>query len=78
MKRIALVGCGNIGSRHLQAIAKLPFTCSVQIIEPSETAQRIAKSRLAEVPHFTNKIDFHWNVSLRDLKSESDLTIVAT
>ncbi|MGI0015711.1 MAG: Gfo/Idh/MocA family oxidoreductase [Nitrososphaera sp.] len=78
MKRIVLVGCGNIGSRHLQAIAKLPFPCSVQIIEPSETAQRIAKSRLAEVPHFTNKIDFHWNVSLRDLKSESDLTIVAT
>ncbi|MGH9878163.1 MAG: Gfo/Idh/MocA family oxidoreductase [Nitrososphaerales archaeon] len=78
MKRITLVGCGNIGSRHLQAIAKLSFPCSVQIIEPSETAQRIAKSRLAEVPHFTNKIDFHWNVSLRDLKSESDLTIVAT
>ncbi len=78
MKRIAIVGCGNIGSRHLQAIAKLPFQCRVQIIEPSETAQRLAKSRLAEVPGTTSNKDFLWNESIRDLGSGSDLTIVAT
>lgn len=77
-KRIAIVGCGNIGSRHLQAVAKLPVPCSVQIVEPSEAARRLAKSRLAEVPHAKRGNDFKWNSSVQELKGEFDLSIVAT
>ncbi len=78
MKRIAIVGCGNIGSRHLQAIAKLPFPCIVQIIEPRENARQLAKSRLDEVSRAADNKDFRWNESVRDLESGADLTIVAT
>jgi hypothetical protein len=77
-KKIAIVGCGNIGSRHLQAVAKLPFPCTVHIVEPSKAAQRLAKSRLSEVPHANRSNDFKWNSSVHELKGEFDLSIVAT
>jgi hypothetical protein len=77
-KRIAIVGCGGIGSRHLQAVAKLPVPCSVQIVEPSEAAQRLAKSRLAEIPNAKRGNDFKWSTSIQELKGDFDLSIVAT
>ena len=77
-KKIVLIGCGNIGSRHLQAAAKLPFPCTVQVVEPNETSQELAKSRLADVAYDRNAHDFHWHKSIQDLKGKSDLTIVAT
>ena len=45
-KRIILVGCGNIGSRHLQAIAKLSYDIQVDIVEPNNDAVSLAKTRL--------------------------------
>ena len=44
-KRIILVGCGNIGSRHLQAIAKLPYGIKVDIVEPSDKKQIISTNK---------------------------------
>jgi len=35
VRRVILIGCGNIGSRHLQALAKLEYDLSVDIVEPS-------------------------------------------
>lgn len=75
-KTIAIVGCGNVGSRHLQAVAKLPFHVNVDIVEPSESAQQVAKARLAEVPN--NRLNLNWYKSIHDLKRKSDLVIVAT
>ena len=48
-KKILLVGCGNIGSRHLQALAKLPFEVNVEIIEPNKISQQLAIKRLNEI-----------------------------
>jgi len=78
-KAIAIVGCGNVGSRHLQAIAKLPATVIVDIIEPSESARRLAESRLTEVPHNKSNLHLNWYKSIHDLKFGGHLlTIVAT
>lgn len=77
-KTITIVGCGNIGSRHLQAIAKLPVPANVDIVEPSENARQVAKSRLAEIRHNKSDLDVSWHKSIHDLKRKGDLTIVAT
>ena len=59
-KRIILVGCGNIGSRHLQAIAKLPYGIKVDIVEPNDDAQNLAKSRLDEISFDKTDHKFFW------------------
>jgi len=77
-KKFTLVGCGNIGSRHLQALAKLPFDIDVKIVEPSKDAQDLAKTRLNEIQKKDNNNKFSWYESIKELDGSSDLVIVAT
>lgn len=78
MKKICLIGCGNVGSRHLQAIAKLDFAINVDIVEPfSESIQR-GKKRLDEIKYDIDSHVFSWHKDIQELKDKPDLTIVAT
>lgn len=77
MKNICLVGCGNVGSRHLQAIAKLPFSTDVEIVEPSKDSQELGKKRLAEIRQ-NGDSRFSWYSKIEELRHKPDLTIVAT
>ena len=45
---IVLVGSGNIGSRHLQGLAKLNLYINLITIDKSDASLDLAKSRLAE------------------------------
>ena len=49
--RILLVGCGNVGSRHLQALAKIPFSLKIDIIEPNSSSKKLGLSRLEEISY---------------------------
>ena len=53
-KKIILVGCGNIGSRHLQALTKLNGEYLIEIIEPNDEAVLLAKLRLSEMKYDEN------------------------
>jgi len=77
-KKITLIGCGNVGSRHLQALAKLPFDIDVKIVEPNKDAQDLAKTRLNEVQKKNTNNRFSWHESIKELDGSSDLVIVAT
>ncbi len=77
-KKIILIGCGNIGSRHLQAIVKLKDSISIEIVEPNHKAQTLAKSRLNEIKYNKSKHEFFWHKSLSEIKNKGDLVIVAT
>ena len=77
-KKIVLLGCGNVGSRHLQALANLPFDIEVCIVEPNKKAQELGKTRLNEV--IKDEFDYKvlWYDSIYDLSSGSVLVIVVT
>jgi len=77
-KRICLVGCGNVGSRHLQAIAKLPFGIEVDIVEPSSDAISLGQKRLDEIDYNKKTHSFAWYDKLEEIKEYYDLTIIAT
>ena len=77
-KKFTLVGCGNVGRRHLQALAKLPFDIDVKIVEQSKDAQDLAKTRLNEVQKKDTNNKFSWYESIKELDESGDLTIVAT
>ena len=76
--KVILVGCGNVGSRHLQALAKIKSDLEVNIVEPNEKAQSLAKSRLNEVIFGNPKHNFFWYKSLDEVKNENSLAIIAT
>lgn len=78
LKKVILIGCGNIGSRHLQALAKIKYDLLVEIVEPNEKAQVIGKLRLNQIRHNKSKHEYFWYKSISELKNKSDLVIIAT
>jgi len=72
------VGCGNVGSRHLQAITKISQKLQIDIVEPDSQARQTAKSRLLEIDNQENKHDYSWYTDLNEINKPSDVTIVAS
>jgi len=78
MKQIALIGAGQIGSRHLQALSLLDFPADIYVVDPSSTSLLTAKERFSEVvsPEFRGKV--HYAGSMEDMPGAMDAAIVAT
>ncbi len=77
MEKITLVGCGQIGSRHLQSIAKLEKSLLINIVEPDNRARQVAKRRLNDISkNLKHKVI--WYKDIKELKETSDVTIVST
>ena len=74
---IAIIGVGNIGSRHMQAALKACLEAHIYLVEPSEEARMTAKRRIDEVSDCVGKtIEFVSKTD--DLPYDIDLLIVAT
>ena len=78
MKNICIIGCGNIGSRHLQALIKIPFPINIEIVEPLLKSQELAKQRLSEVQFNKELHKISWKKNIEELHEKSDLVIVST
>lgn len=78
MYKIVLIGAGQIGSRHLQALANISIPCIVQVVEPSSEATTIAKERYYQVDgsNAISKLDFL--NSIDELENQIDVAIIAT
>jgi len=76
-KSIILVGCGVIGSRHLQAIAKINEKLEIHVVEPREEAISVGKSRLDEVNQDLQH-EIFWHKNITEIKNPSNLVIIAT
>lgn len=77
MIHLAIIGAGQLGSRHLQALANLKKEAIVQVVDPSADALKIAESRFNEVSqNFKGQISFHTSIS--ELEKDIDVAIIAT
>lgn len=77
-KRVAVIGAGQIGSRHLQALAKIDTPVYLQVVDKNKTSLGISEKRYLEVsnnPHIM-RIDFLSDIS--ELNENIDLCIIAT
>ena len=72
---VLLVGCGEIGSRHLQALVKIN-NIKINIIEPSLESRKIAIERISEITNKDQKL--FWYNSINEVKNKMKLVIVAT
>jgi len=78
LKKIIIIGAGQLGSRHLQSIAQSSFGISIEVVEPFESARVIAKERYEEIEDKKFVSDIQFYSSIKDLSSDIDMAIIAT
>lgn len=76
--RVLIVGCGELGSRHLQAVAPLPEVYEIEVVDPRPEALDLGRRCLAEVSACQPNVTFRWLSSLEEASRGGDLCIVAT
>lgn len=77
MKKISIIGAGQLGSRHLQGLMTAQTEMEVWVVDQSGESLKIAKERCDQVSQTTLKV-VHYNQSVEDLPPKLDLVIVAT
>jgi hypothetical protein len=78
MIKIAIVGAGQLGSRHLQALSKLKFDCEIFIVDPSDEALTSAQSRFQETYTKDYNIKLHKLKTAAELPKDIFISVVAT
>ena len=76
--RVLIVGCGQLGSRHLQAVASLPLVREIEVVDPRPQALELGRERVAEVRDHQPSTDIRWLSSLSEATRGGDLCIIAT
>jgi hypothetical protein len=78
-KKIALIGAGELGSRHLQGLAKCDFEFQLQVVDPNEAALQLSKERFeAASDNSLYKKEVEYREKLSCLSSHLDFVIIST
>lgn len=76
MRTLAVVGAGQLGSRHLQALAKLKGKSEIFVVDPSAESLATAKARFEGLATDDTKVSYLQD--FKSLPSQIDVAIVAT
>lgn len=73
-----MIGAGQLGSRHLQGLAKSSVEISIEVVEPFMKSREVAQQRYEEIePNPKVKcLDFYQTIE--QLSNEIDVVIIAT
>ena len=79
MIHCAIIGAGQIGSRHLQALSHLEQQTRIDLVDPSDESLQTARSRYEEVISSSKQgTELYCHPGLDDLPDTLDIVIVAT
>jgi len=78
MIKIAVVGAGNLGSRHLQALSLLDREAQIYVIDPSDRSLEVARSRFLETYNPDSAITVSYAKEIESLPEAVDVVINAT
>jgi predicted dehydrogenase len=78
MNRVLVIGAGNIGSRHLQSLAKSRIPLEVVVVDPSLQALETSRQRFDEVAKQESIRKPRYCKDISDAGTEFDVGIVAT
>ncbi|KUO70131.1 MAG: hypothetical protein APF81_00340 [Desulfosporosinus sp. BRH_c37] len=78
LPKIALIGAGQIGSRHLQALALINREIALEVVDPSQHSLDITKERFAEVSRTSYVKSIRFLTELDNLSNMLDVVVVAT
>ncbi len=77
MYQVAIIGAGQLGSRHLQGLKHAASSLSITVMDSNEESLRVAKERYNAVPLIGEK-NINFVTKLENLPSQLDLVIIAT
>ena len=75
--KIALLGLGEIGSRHLQALTAISNSTDLYCVDPSLNSTNLARSRISQIVK-AKDLNLFFHDSIKELPSSLDLVIIAT
>ena len=78
MIHCAIIGAGQIGSRHLQALCHLEEPTRIDLVDPSDESLQTACDRYEEVVSTEQGTELYYHHSPDDLPDTLDIVIVAT
>ncbi|NTV49352.1 MAG: Gfo/Idh/MocA family oxidoreductase [Geobacteraceae bacterium] len=78
MYHIAVIGAGQLGSRHLQGLSHITVPSMLYLVDLSNTALDLAQQRLSEMPPNDNIKDVICFSEIANLPKQIDLVILAT
>lgn len=78
MKNIAIIGAGQLGSRHLQALAGLDGGASIQVVDPSPKSLQVAQERYLQVDNGPQGPTVQFLTDIGGLSPQIDFCVVAT
>ncbi|MBU2547021.1 MAG: hypothetical protein KKB20_01300 [Proteobacteria bacterium] len=78
MKTAAVIGAGQLGSRHLQGLAGLARPVELYVMDVSPECLNLARSRYDETPANENIRSISFTTDIRDLPPRLDLAVIAT
>lgn len=78
MNKIVLIGAGQLGSRHLQGLAKSAIEISIEVVEPFEKSREVAKERYEEIETNPKVKSIDFFESIDELSDALDVVIIAT
>lgn len=76
---VSIIGSGQIGSRHLQALAHLKESVRIQLVDPSQSSLDVACQRFHSIYQGDQKkITLETFNTIKDINEPQDMVIVAT
>lgn len=77
--KIAIIGAGQLGSRHLQALARLDRPAAIQVVDPSAASLATAKERFGQVYSQAGNITrVEYLSNIHELNDTLDFVVIAT
>jgi predicted dehydrogenase len=76
--RVAVIGAGRLGSRHLQALAALRADAAIHVIDPSQAALETAADLFQRAGDAGRRHHVSYGPDIDRLPAEIDVAIVAT
>lgn len=78
LKKIVIIGAGQLGSRHLQALKKVDFPASIEVVDKKLESLNVAEQRYNDIPDNENIKSVKYFVAIDELSENIDLCIIAT
>ncbi len=76
--RVLVIGCGQLGTRHLEAVAALPGVREIEVVDPQPEALALGRARLTEAQGRPASTRVRWLSSIDEASRGGALCIVAT
>ena len=78
VKHIVIVGAGNLGSRHLQALSNINLKVDISLIDPNENALKTAKKLFSKTLANEKIISINFYKTLSPINRNVDIAVIAT